>query len=417
MSAAIANHDAADAASQTLLNSLTSEGKEYDAPIMKLYATTVLLLVLVHVVFIYQLIKSRTKHHLSTSYRRIVVKKQFYRAVLALLSHPPISSANFTLSTTETQVPVQVEMGDDDTEPSTLRYQGIADGQGLLRSLPKRLEVLMDPLLNGTFSGLPLLAYISHIIWQCRPLEEVYDYSYDKLHGYHHPAFNMTTVLDADKVLHTYFQTQTSHAKVSKEDQSFLYYRVLLVLSLTALCTHLLLTHFIVAFARQRRRHALMDRLMDDNYCTLTSLATALVTIYTAHFPYTSISVVPLFSTSTIRVSWSSVGFIPIFVILTLLSFRTCNVTGVFHGSLSGLLWVNGWTTFLATSYWGNWFTALLAFACAISYKIEYQSMQHEGNYRTAIDWLPCIDSVLWNENGSLNDASLIDIVLAVHRD
>jgi hypothetical protein len=248
-------------------------------------------------------------------------------------------------------------------------------------------------------------------------LEEIYDYSYDKRHAYHHPKFNMTTVLDADKVLHTYFQTQTSHGKESKEDQSFVYYRVLLVLALTALFTHLLLTHYLVTFTRQRRRPALGDRLMDDNYCTLTSLATALVVIYTAHFPYTPISVMPLVDISLIRFSWSSLGFILICGILTLLSFRTSNVTGVFHGGVSGLLWVNGWTTFLATRYWGNWFMVLMVFACAASYKIEYQSIRHEGRYRSAIDLLPCIESVLWNGHESFNESPIPDIVLTFSRD
>jgi|AntRauTorckE5430_2_1112549.scaffolds.fasta_scaffold00586_1 hypothetical protein len=414
MASATANRDAAaDTASHALLNSLTAEGKEYDAPIMNLYATTMFLLAFIHVLFIYQLVNRRTKDHISTSYRRIVLKKQFYRAILALLSHPPIS----TLSPNEDQVPVEVEMGDDDTRPSPRRIHGLTREHGSLRYFSSKLKGLMDPFINGIFSGLPLLAYISHIIWQCRPLEEIYDYSYDKRHAYHHPKFNMTTVLDADKVLHTYFQTQTSHGKESKEDQSFVYYRVLLVLALTALFTHLLLTHYLVTFTRQRRRPALGDRLMDDNYCTLTSLATALVVIYTAHFPYTPISVMPLVDISLIRFSWSSLGFILICGILTLLSFRTSNVTGVFHGGVSGLLWVNGWTTFLATRYWGNWFMVLMVFACAASYKIEYQSIRHEGRYRSAIDLLPCIESVLWNGHESFNESPIPDIVLTFSRD
>lgn len=405
-------HDTADAASLALLNSLTSKGKDYDAPLFKLYATTLSLLLIIHVVFIYQIIKKSTRDQVSASFRRIVIKKQFHRAVLALISHPPISNARLVRSVPE-----------DDQSPADVEMGNASPGQRPIENLCRRfisgkLKAFVNPLIFGKFSGLPLMAYISHIIWQCRPLEEIYDYGYDRLQGIHHPTFNMTTIIEADTILQKSFQTKTSHGNTSKEDISFLYYRVLLVLALTALCTHLLLTKLLVIMLRNRTSgHAFLDRLMDRDYATLTSLATALVILYTAHFPYTSISVLPGMDTSTMWVSWSSVGFVLTYGILTLLSFRTCNITGVFHGSLSGLLWVNGFTTFLATRYWGNWLVVLGGILLALSIKAEYQSMRQHGRYRTAIDWLPCVDSVLWNENGVLNDVSAMDTIMTYHRE
>ena len=408
-------NDTADAASLALLDSLTTIGKDYDAPIFKfkLYATTLSLFLIIHVVFIFQIIKKSTRDQVSTSFRRIVIKKQFHRAVLALISHPPISNARLVLS-----VPEQ-----DDQSPAEVDMGNASVGQRPIENLFRRFisakaKAFVNPLINGKFSGLPLMAYISHIIWQCRPLEEIYDYGYDRLQGSHHPTFNMTTIIEADTILQKYVQTKTSHANTSKEDISFLYYRVLLVLALTALCTHLLLTKLLVTMLRNRTSgHAFLDRLMDSDYGTLTSLATALVILYTAHFPYTSISVLPGMDTSIMWVSWSSIGFVLIYGILTLLSFRTCYITGVFHGSLSGLLWVNGFTTFLATRYWGNWLVVLGGFVCALSIKAEYQSTRQQGHYWTAIDWLPCIDSVLWNDNGVLNDYCATDTIITYHRE
>ena len=405
-------HDTPDAASLALLNSLTSKGKDYDAPIFKLYATTLSLLLIIHAVFIYQIIKKSTRDEVSTSFRRIVIKKQFHRAVLALISHPPISNARLVLSAPEDdQSPVEVEMGN--TSPGQRPIENLFG-----RFISGKLKAFVNPFINGKFSGLPLLAYLCHCIWQCRPLEEIYDYGYDRLQGSHHPTFNMTTIIEADTILQKYFQTKTSHGNTSKEDLSFLYYRVLLVLALTALSTHLLLTKLLVTMLRNRTSgHAFLDRLMDRDYATLTSLATALVILYTAHFPYTSISVLPGMDTSIMWVSWSSVGFILTYGILTLLSFRTRNITSVFHGSLSALLFLNGWSTFLATRYWGNWLVILGGFVCALSIKAEYQSTRQQGHYRTAIDWLPCIDSVLWNENGVLNDFSAMDTIMTYHRE
>ena len=36
-------------------------------------------------------------------------------------------------------------------------------------------QSILHPFIHGSLSGLPLLAFTSHILWQCRALEELYD--------------------------------------------------------------------------------------------------------------------------------------------------------------------------------------------------------------------------------------------------
>ena len=70
---------------------------------------------------------------------------------------------------------------------------------------------------------------------------------------------------------------------------------------------------------------------------------------------------------------------------------------------MSELLFTNSFTTFLAGSYSGNCLIVLLAFLVSIGYKAEYLCNLRRRRTLPGIDWLPCIDSVLWDENGQIN--------------
>jgi len=141
---------------------------------------------------------------------------------------------------------------------------------------------------------------------------------------------------------------------------------------------------------------------MDRGICSLTSLCTSLLVVYTNYYPYTSISVLPLLNTSKFGVTSSTVGFIIAYAILSLLSYRTYPLVGMVYGSVSGLLWVNGLTTFLAAKYWAHCYIAFIAFICALSYKVEYLSTRRVRRTAPGIDWLPWIEKVGWDENGSI---------------
>lgn len=64
---------------------------------------------------------------------------------------------------------------------------------------------------------------------------------------------------------------------------------------------------------------------------------------------------------------------------------------------------------FMATTWWGNGLITFLVLLCAVSYKVEYMSLSGRSSRRTmgmaplqGIDWVPCIESVIWDENGCI---------------
>lgn len=397
----------ADEAYDYILKEMFTNGQAYDFPIFQLYTTTIGIIVIIHCIFIHQVRRNRSRQDVVTSYRNIVLKKKFHQAVLAILSHPSHIAPQSAAAASGT---IEINMGHDDHEipfrdspTSRTMYTLFVRG---LRSILRQGLTWLNWLLNGPFSGLPLLAYISHILWQCRPLEEIYDYTYDRISGLHRSDFNMAMIHDADKLLLRSFQNGRNHNNklADREDISFRYSRVLVALAFVALCIQLFVTHVFVMHLNNRERlRVIADKLMDKEYCTLTSLATALLIVYTNHFPYTPMSALPLLDTSMIGVDTSSIGFILNCGILSLLSYRLCGVSAVLYGTVSGLLWINGYTKFLATCYWGNWLVGLMTLSCLLSIKVQSQreeNLRQMHGSRSRMDWVPFIDAVAWDDSG-----------------
>ena len=56
-------------------------------------------------------------------------------------------------------------------------WDGAMTDDGVIWSIATKIKIMLRPFIDGPFSGLPFLAFVSHIIWQCRALEELFDYS------------------------------------------------------------------------------------------------------------------------------------------------------------------------------------------------------------------------------------------------
>lgn len=388
-----------------------------------------------------------TRKDAIASYRDLVVKKRFYKVWIAVLSHPNhyIASDDVdggaqggVVATMRTRT---VPMGNHNdyghAHDITQRSAPLAFRNVSWVHIRQRIRTALHPLTHGAWSGLPLLAYISHIIWQCRPLEEFFDYEYDYGHSdqYHphhyHSTFNMTTILASDSIIQESLRMDRHGAtgaggrhrgrssSSGYNHESYRYHRVLLVLISTSVGLHLLVTHLIKVFLnrmkdeenfnRNRRGRGgggdddsssdsdddfetdgsgsstnqslnpnmqrVLDHAMDNGMCTLTPLCTSLVVIYSEYFPSTSISILPFFvNTTRIGITSSLWGYVFSYTILAVLSHRSYPLLGVIYGNISAWLWTKGLTTFLADEYWGHWFVGVVTLFFAISVKVEYLS-------------------------------------------
>ena len=393
------NVDSVNSAVQSLSKSLNQEGKIHNELMLEMYTTSICLIICVHLVFAYQWKKRTTRKDVISSYRTILVKRQYHRALISVFSHPMSDRA-----ASHEVIQANIPMGNEMNEPVHSHTMESS------RSIAAKIKIMLRPFINGPLSGLPSLAYVSHIIWQCRALEELFDYSSDRHYAsMHHSTFNTTAIIASDSILQKSFRSDSSRISApAKYEESYQYHRVVVALMFTSLFLDLIATHIGVKYFQGlvRRTSAgqqMIDRISDRGICSLAPLSTALLVIYSIYFPHTSISVLPLLNTTRIGLSSSGMGFALSYIILSLLSYRSYPLVGMLCGSMSGLLFTNGFTTFLAGSYSGNCLIVLLAFLVSIGYKAEYLCNLRRRRTLPGIDWLPCIDSVLWDENGQIN--------------
>jgi hypothetical protein len=469
---------------QSLTQDLITHGAAYDRPIAQLYSTTLGLIFLIHVIFLFQWTHGKTRRNVVVIYEQIVRRKQFHKLVMAILSHPApdgsfdsitISGSsrsnrdrnsysnfnandNYSTAHGTRRSALEIDMGDVHGPergheygvrvPLTQQWQGIGR-----RGITRANYYLLQPLMNGHLAGLPLLTYIAHILWQCRPLEELYDYTYDNdnANAIHHfnENFNVSTIIDRDTIIQNSFrQIPVQKHTNGRSGYNFEYYRVLIVLSLSAYLMDLLATYLSLRYLRQDRellsptlmsppspsttsssssssnalRNTLIATQTQRGICTLTPMCTALLVLYNTHFPHTPISVLPFINTSYIFGSSSKWAFIISFIILTFLSYRSYPFLGMFYGSISGMLWTLGLTKFLADKYWGGCLIFTLCMMCAISMKAELLEDDNERNNRSDMstsrstntititrsgigrlrDWFPWLDYVPWDAHGNI---------------
>ena len=115
-------------------------------------STTTILLLLIHIIFIYQVLKGYPRKKVLVSYTILTRKRQWYKALPALLSHPPTRESSQNHS----------------------RQRNDNSGWGLIINMFHRIQDWYRSSIfsNGRrLSGLPLMFYNSFVMWNCRALE------------------------------------------------------------------------------------------------------------------------------------------------------------------------------------------------------------------------------------------------------
>ena len=115
------------------------------------YATTVGILAVTHAIYIYHVAAKSERSSVVVSYDILIRKRQYHRALLALLSHP-----------TSNRPQQRESQNAIDLASSPFVFERIQEWQ--------RSSVLCN---GKRFSGLPLLLYNSFILWECRELESM----------------------------------------------------------------------------------------------------------------------------------------------------------------------------------------------------------------------------------------------------
>ena len=332
------------------------------------YPTTLVIILLLHILYVLHWNTKRTKRQLLVSYQQLLQRKQFHLAIRAILSHPPVEpllhggANDHVVSSSPSLLAVDMGHAVDPHNNNNNNYT----------SWKERMHQRLKPLIQGHLSGLPLLLYNSHILWSCRALEPA-------LTNFNDPPDDRT-----------------------EEKKDYLY--SILSWAALSLLLELLLSHRLLLTLK--RRFGIIGSNSNDfgsiqpEYSTLpnarrvvlhrgmgslTGLTAAVLWIFHQSFPYVQLEPLPGLS-------------IPLFVplsyslclsILTVLSWRIHPVTPVFCGTVTGILWSAGLIRFLGNVYWGRclvlWGTAL----CALSLK------------HTTLD-IPCIDYVSWDHRGRI---------------
>ena len=387
------------------------------------YGTTLWLIIILHIIYFYQWNKRYSKQDVCTNYEQLVEKKQYYRAVVAVFSHPPVNgergvirhhsndNSNITNETSSTSV---IYNGNADATVATTGISRFIPCltfihrfiQSVRRIKQQYVDLLLRPLLSGSLSGLPLLAFCSHILWQCRALEELFN-------NYEGSVIGRAVEDNVDGIE----EIQTIAIRVQKADEDasssrmvpddYAYFRMLVTLSLTALLLELgylrsTLRRIDQTIDYDNSRNSPRNLLRRRSMGSLGSLCAALLSVYDSHFPYTHVPVVPFVRLSFISNSVFSHTFL--IFILFLLCHRMHSLMSVVCGLFSGALWSLQITSFLATKYWGD--RMLWALFIAILFSLKANTTYS----RLLSTVIPCLDHVAWNRDGEIVGAAAYDV-------
>jgi len=393
------------------------------------YGTTLAIITILHVIYFYQWNKRYPRREVSTSYDQLVNKKQFYKVAYALMSHPPVDGGE--RDSRDTPLNWANRTGESHIESNSGRVGGLSsqdsNGYGgpdastnssLLSNMcqiyrrvsqPIRMvgKKILRPALFGSLSGLPLLLFVSHVLWQCRALEELYD-EYDgklnlalseKSYLTELAGLNLGTIVQDDNA------GNSSNSKHYRNSEKFTYFRVLVALTSTSILLELNIIRFVLKRAALlvdldglalSGPNSLFQILSQRAICSLASLAAAVLMVYNSQFPYAPPPVFPFLRFPYL--SSSGFGICFSIVILTALCHRIHPISSVVSGMLSGILWSLGTTTFLGSKYWGNVMVFVLLLAFLFSLKASSSYSSYLGKF------LPCLDYVAWDENGNIDE-------------
>lgn len=400
------------------------------------YETTLTLIILLHIIYFLQWNKRKSRKDISTTYNELINKKQYYKGILAIVSHPPIdggerdaAAAHQTSSLMMTNGSENGEYNNNTTSSDpiqrsrgifqricfffSLRSNGIYNNR-LVKLIYQRI---LYPFIYGSLSGLPLLTYCSHILWSCRALEELYDVHDGKLllgvvisdnnvnqtdtstpiSQFSGIGTDTIQIQSDGNILNDNSNTQLHHFDSSPTS----YRRVLVALALTTTLLELSLLKSILKRVGQSltiNGRTTTEILSQYAMCSIAGLTTAILGVYDAHFPYTPPPILPFVH----NISALSGGFSLILsiMILGMLTYRIHPITSIMSGLLSGSLWSLGVTSFLATRYWGNICILSLILAVLLSLKAQ-------PTYQYILEMIiPCISYVAWDRDGEIPDGS-----------
>jgi hypothetical protein len=365
------------------------------------YRSTTTLLVLAHAFYLKHLLgvgkqprrrHSRSRQTALVNYHKVVRRKQFHLLLGAVFSHtPPNTETNTNTLRPGTSIPrglLNVPPGNQSEEQSTgigttrtagqpSRWRSTTFTPTALMSVQTRLRALFHAanLETGTtIRGLTLLFYCAHCLWACRALEVIYP--------------------------------------------GTAYVRVLWTLTWTAFVVDLAFTRMALGIVREmnfgtssplamgaslltshnnndnnRGRTAIASKveqtLTRRSVGGLTATTAAVLFLFQDHFD-APIPVLPFLSTKGPVLGTAFVSWLLVIAILSRLSQSTHPVMGVACGTISGLLWVSGWTFWLAEPYWCRGTLLLYFGVCLLSLKVRYHR------------FIPCVDYAPWDVRGDL---------------
>jgi len=352
----------------TTYTTLQGINLDLEEPTRATYSTSFFLVVLLLVIFLFQWNAKRSRKQVLVSYRVLAQKKQFYKFWLALLSHPPLDIGRQGSSPIRASYVAQstVDMGNVDTTVTTNSSIQQTFVSVLERVRTKAVPIL-EPLIRGHASGLPLLIYNSHIVWSCRALEVKYN-----------------------------------------QNDAFHYARVLLALAILAIAVELALTYGILQskiFSIGRSRfqsiqpndmadaiHRLRRKLIHRDTGTFTVVATALLLVFRTEFLHVPLQMLPILPNPPFLFNDPAWTCTICVLILMILSNKGHYGLSVLTGSVVGMAWSTGCIAFLADLHFGNWLVAIVIGMSLLSLKADPQMAV----------WVPCIDHVAWDQNGHL---------------
>jgi len=292
---------------------------------------TAALIVVTHFVFFYH-VYWRGKG-INASAKEIFVKENYYLAFISPLCYFVGNIGSSTNSTEE--------------ESSALRGGSAAIWSShTLRSFYRApTSTARHIYRNVKFHGFVFMAFSSHLLWQYRSLEEFFG-------GF------------------------------------WLYGRVLFVLGGFSTILELWVLRSVSKAGRQMTD----TLLMQGSRGGLSSILAALMLIYTTHFPYATIHVLPVLPSFLVKFRASDVGMLISWTFL-FTSARSTHPLGPLFGLISGTMFRLGFLDWLALdSYWFSWLFVIFCVSCAAALKAG------------EVVNVPCIDYVsLFDRNESRN--------------
>jgi hypothetical protein len=281
------------------------------------------IILLLHIIFIYQTKRRKTKKQCLVSYRQLVQQKKCYKGIIAILSHPP------------------PEENVDIRWSASIDFGTIADGDQWMN----RIQAWLYLFAQGRWSGLPLLLYISHLLCACRSLEPLFHSSWH------------------------YARSVLALAILAMALELFAMYRLL------ERTSHLLGTesHSTVDFGSIQADSSLgpivraRSIIQHHTMGTCTALSYAILFLHWSAFPNVALPVLPLLS-----IPWYPwISYLLCSLILGILSWRHHAATGCLAGTVAGFLWVSGFH-FLGELYWSIWWLGWVGIASLLSLKAQH---------------------------------------------